>query len=95
MAILPLSQFCSLDSNSQPSNNSICFCCATLEPIKQLLILHKHIPSQNLSNQVELPALHVQDPSTGEHVAPFLQVQAEEQFTPYIPAGQRLEQSAP
>lgn len=40
-----------------------------------------------------LPALHVQDPSTGEQVAPFSQVQTEEQLTPYVPAGHFTAQS--
>ena len=42
-----------------------------------------------------VPALQVQAPSTGEQAAPFLQLQAEEQFPPYVPAGQGAEQSGP
>lgn len=41
------------------------------------------------------PALQAQEPSTGEQVAPFLQLHTEEQFTPYVPGRQGVPQDAP
>lgn len=42
-----------------------------------------------------IPALQAQEPSTGEQVAPFLQLHTEEQFTPYVPGRQGVPQEVP
>lgn len=42
-----------------------------------------------------LPALQTQEPSTGEQRASFLQLHIDEQFIPYVPTGQGIEQSEP
>lgn len=42
-----------------------------------------------------LPALQMQEPSTREQKASFLQLHIDEQFIPYVPTGQGVEQSEP
>lgn len=58
--------------------------------------LSGHQPMQiHLHTSPCLPVLHVQEPSTGEQAASFLQTQVEEQLTPLVPDGQGIEQSDP